>query len=352
MKGAKMKDVPLNPDVVWKMAKQRFPDLPELQFDTTAKQQPRLWYNSLLSAGGWSLGGPCNFFESYDMRANTWTQLQLKDPLGERCYASMAVTGNTVYLVGGFRGNGHTREVSCLNLLTREFKILSSMNEKRCFLTMVALGDGSLLAAGGYNGGERSKTAERYSVENNQWDFIQPMHQVRSDAGSAVLNGKVYVAGGYNGEQILDSVVCYNTETKNWSYLPSMSSKRSGCQLLAANGQLYALGGFNGQERLALCERFCFLKRKWSSIPDMKLGRSNFGAAVAEGKIVVAGGFSEPSPVREVECFDIESQTWSQLCEMIMPKSALSFVFLPGININHPDVRTPQFEDLPDGAVG
>ena len=348
---AQMKDLPLKPDAMWLMAKQCFPDLPELPFDTAANQQPRLWYNTLLSAGGWSLGGPCNLFESFDMRANTWTQLQLKDPLGERCYANMAVIGNIVYMAGGFRGNDQAREVSCLNIVTREFKILSSMIEKRCFLTMVALGDGSLLAAGGCNGGHRSKTAERYTVETNQWDYIQPMHQVRSDAGSAVLNENVYVAGGFNGEQILDSVECYNTETNDWSYLPSMSSKRSGCQLLAVNGQLYALGGFNGQERLAKCEAFCLLERKWSSIPDMKLGRSNFGAAVADGKIIVAGGFSETSPVREVECFDLKSQSWSQLCDMNLPKSALSFVCLPGININHPDVRAPQLEDLPDGVV-
>ena len=83
----------------------------------------------------------------------------------------------------------------------------------------------------------------------------------------------------------------------------------------------------------------------------MKLGRSNFGAAVAEGKIIVAGGFCEPWPVGDVECFDLELQTWSQLCEMILPKSALSFIFLPGVSIIHPDLRAPQCEHLPDRAV-
>ena len=83
----------------------------------------------------------------------------------------------------------------------------------------------------------------------------------------------------------------------------------------------------------------------------MKLGRSNFGAVIAEGKIIVAGGFSEPMPVGEVECFDLEHQTWSQLCEMILPKSALSLIFLPGVNLIHPDLRAPQCEELPDGAV-
>ncbi len=176
------------------------------------------------------------------------------------------------------------------------------------------------------------------------------MSEIRSDSGSASLDGKVYVAGGFSGTKILKSVECFDLETVEWTYMPNMITRRSGFQLVAAFGELYALGGFDGQERLSKCEKFSFQENRWIAIPNMITGRSNFGAEVVHGKIVVAGGYNDPWPLNLAECFDPVTQTWSPLSDLTYRRSALSLAYVPGINLTFPEFRAPQKEVLPKGV--
>lgn len=73
------------------------------------------------------------------------------------------------------------------------------MNEARCFVSTATLEDGKILAIGGHNGRQRLKTAEKYDPEEDRWDFVAPMNEVRSDAGACTWKGQVYIAGGFNG---------------------------------------------------------------------------------------------------------------------------------------------------------
>ena len=59
----------------------------------------------------------------------------------------------------------------------------------RCYVSVVSL-NGHIYAMGGSDGHTRQNTAERYDKNRNQWSLIQPMHQQRSDASAANLNGK------------------------------------------------------------------------------------------------------------------------------------------------------------------
>ena len=277
--------------------------------------------------------------------------LEFQDPLGTKREAAMAIIGQDLYRSGGVDQDIiSTNEMSCLNLQTREFKILSPMLEARFCHSLVALTDGSLLAAGGSNVVDDSKTVEIYNVQNNQWEYTAPMNEVRLLAGSALLDGMVFVAGGFqqdfdgDAELVLDTFECYNTKTKTWANLPSMKRKRYGFQLVAAAGQLYALGGTDGQNSISSCERFCVGTNQWYDLPDMMIRVSNFGAAVVDSKIVLAGGMSC------VQCFDLCSQTWSQFPPSSYGVGEFMF-FLPGINITHPDLHAPQVDELPDGAV-
>jgi hypothetical protein len=88
------------------------------------------------------------FPEFYDIRANEWTKINLQDPLGERCYVGTAVVGHKIFMAGGSNGTNHLQQVSCLDVSTGEFEVVSSMNHKRCFLTMSPIDDNHLLAMG------------------------------------------------------------------------------------------------------------------------------------------------------------------------------------------------------------
>ena len=329
------------------MVRTWYPHLPDLDFEFLESQPPREWYNTLML---------CNPSDSthhfYNLKANTWRMLEFQDPLGTKREAAMAIIGQDLYRSGGVDQDIiSTNEMSCLNLQTREFKILSPMLEARFCHSLVALTDGSLLAAGGSNVVDDSKTVEIYNVQNNQWEYTAPMNEVRLLAGSALLDGMVFVAGGfhhvYDGDEeelVLDTFECYNTETNTWANLPSMKRRRYGFQLVAADGQLYALGGTDGHNSISSCERFCVGTNQWYDLPDMMIRVSNFGAAVVDSKIVLAGRMSC------VQCFDLCNQTWSQFPPSSYVVGEFMF-FLPGINITHPDLHAPQFDELPHGAV-
>ncbi|KAK7009885.1 kelch-like protein 10, partial [Biomphalaria glabrata] len=56
-----------------------------------------------------------------------------------------------------------------------------------CYVGVTAL-QGCLYAVGGFDGQYRLNSAERFNQRTNQWSFISPMIQQRSDAGVAVLS--------------------------------------------------------------------------------------------------------------------------------------------------------------------
>jgi N-acetylneuraminic acid mutarotase len=193
-----------------------------------------------------------------------------------------------IFLVGG---TDTQRQVSCLDLATLNFSELPSMNEKRCFVSTVVLGDGVILAIGGHNGRRRLKSVEKYDPQENRWNFVSPMNEVRSDAAAAMVHdSKVFVGGGFNGQRILSSFECYKPKTDKWTSLPemTMTTPKSGFQLVTVGQCLYSLGGFNGQTRLSTCEKYNLVSKEWSTIASMSLGRSNFASVAVGEKIIVS----------------------------------------------------------------
>ena len=120
----------------------------------------------------------------------------------------MTAVGHIVYFCGGMIDWHITPTVSALNLVTKEFKILNSMAERRWKLSTAVLENGNILAMGG----ENSRTAEIYDPKSNEWETIAPMLNKHSEAASTTLNGKVYIAGGRNGSELLNAVECYNPQ--------------------------------------------------------------------------------------------------------------------------------------------
>jgi hypothetical protein len=178
---------------IWNAARKYISIIPEnVPFNMST---PRCWSNSLIANGGWlATSGPCNLIEAYDMRQKVWYNLNLSDPLGARCYLSLAVVPpekpKWVYFIGGTRQNHHRSEVNRLDLSSLSFSTVSSMNERRCFVSTAVLKNGDILAVGGHNGTFRLKSAERYDPVRNQWEFVASMSEVRSDAGAAKHKSK------------------------------------------------------------------------------------------------------------------------------------------------------------------
>ena len=76
---------------------------------------------------------------------------------------------------------------------------LPTMNAYAHMVCMVVLND-EIYALGGDNGltlegSPRVNTGEVYKISRNQWYPINPMNEIRSDFGGAVVDGKIYAVG-------------------------------------------------------------------------------------------------------------------------------------------------------------
>ena len=104
-------------------------------------------------------------------------------------------------MVGGYGGEGPSYHncLERLDLSTLEWKELSPMVFKRCYVGTCLLND-RILAVGGHDGLLRLNTVEEYDIGSNQWFPLPDMVFHRSDFAVVNFLGKVYAIGGFNGQ--------------------------------------------------------------------------------------------------------------------------------------------------------
>ncbi|XP_023933605.1 kelch-like protein 10, partial [Lingula anatina] len=151
-----------------------------------------------------------------------------------RAYHGSVYLGGKIYVIGGFDGTEQFSSVRVFDPETLHF---------RCYVSVVVCEE-LIYAMGGYDGRHRMNTAERYNPKYNQWSFISPMHQQRSDASAATLDGHIYATGGFNGIVCMNSAERYDPVKKTWTPIAEMMTPRS--NIAAIDDQIFAIGGFNG----------------------------------------------------------------------------------------------------------
>lgn len=161
---------------------------------TPALAVPRLPHDVIFAIGGWSVGLPQSYIESYDTRADRWIRVMEEDSAGPRSYHGTAVIGSKIYCIGGFDGMEYFNTCRMFNAITKVWKEISPMHCRRCYVSVAAL-NGLIYALGGYDGQNRQSSAERYDPMSNQWTMIPSMNTQRSDAHACELNGKIYITG-------------------------------------------------------------------------------------------------------------------------------------------------------------
>ena len=112
---------------------------------------------------------------------------------------------------------------------------------------LVALG-GFLYAMGGWSGGARVATAERFDPATNTWTLIASMESARSSFAAAAMGGFLYVTGGAEGPQGGSHVVLrrcerYDPASNTWSRIADLPEPRFWHALACLDGSLFAVGG-------------------------------------------------------------------------------------------------------------
>ncbi|ODN03344.1 Kelch-like protein 10 [Orchesella cincta] len=301
------------------------------EIPTPSIARPRIPHEILFAIGGWSGGSPTNYIETYDTRADRWIRVNEVDPTGPRAYHGTVAIGFKIYVVGGFDGVDYFDSCRVFDAVTKKWKFIASMYNRRCYVSVALLDNDKIYAMGGYDGQHRQNSCERFDTGLNQWTQICPMNCQRSDASATSLRNVVYICGGFNGVECLNSCECYDPEINQWTMILPMRSRRSGVSCIAYNDNVYVVGGFNGISRMCSGEKFNPDTNTWTSIPDMYNPRSNFAIEVIDDLLFCIGGFTGTSTTFNVECYDQKTNEWYEATDMNIYRSALAACVIPGL---------------------
>jgi len=128
------------------------------------------------------------------------------------------------------------------------------------------------------------------------WTTKEPLPEVRSGPGCAVINDTVYVIGGQSGSGNETTNYVYDPVSDNWSTKSPMPTARRHLGCAVVNGKIYAIGGFIASEA-NIVEEYDPVADSWQTKTPMPTARYAFATAVVANKIYVIGGYV---PVKDI----------------------------------------------------
>ena len=221
----------------------------------------------------------------------------------------------------------------------------------------------TIYTIGGRNSQRCLASAERYIPEDDRWEELPNMKQVRTAVAAGSLDGKLYAIGGecetkfaHEGTLYLSTVEYYDPIHNNWNSVADMKHPRSFtavavmegvyvcvytyvcmmyvCVNMKLNtpiitlytGKLYAIGGETTAHCYKSVEAFDPKTNTWTSLPDMNIARSGAGASCMEGKLYVVGGQDRSLHHSSVECYNVEDNCWRRCASMRYARSGVAAV--------------------------
>lgn len=201
------------------------------------------------------------------------------------------------------------------------FEATGSLYEARSHATAVALGNGSVLVAGGchyfhpkQHEGCTVATAEVYDPEEGTFTPTGTMTIGRAFAAGAPLpGGKALIVGGANTESpVYASAEIYDPESETFTATGSMATVRWGAAAAPLpDGRVLVAGGAGGFSTPGLASAEIYDPETGEFSPTGSMStprRMPVAAPLPDGRILVAGGY-ESSGTAEI--FDPESETFS-----------------------------------------
>eukprot|EP00928_Gymnodinium_smaydae_P062852 TRINITY_DN46607_c0_g1_i1.p1 TRINITY_DN46607_c0_g1~~TRINITY_DN46607_c0_g1_i1.p1 ORF type:complete len:338 (-),score=55.98 TRINITY_DN46607_c0_g1_i1:138-1151(-) len=246
------------------------------------------------------------------------------DMLARRAYSSAAVSGDTIYLVGGSSDGRALNTMETFETCTRTWEswfCFPPMNTKRTMHASVAVDRGKLFVCGGFDGMRDLKTVERYDSSSKEWRRVADMDHGRSYLAIAAAAGGIYAIGGQDrlGEnrstRAHSSVEVFDLYSELWCPVAPMSNARIGVAaavLVDENGEeyVYAVGGSNGDDVLGSVECYDPRLKTWSPAPSLNVPRLGHACAVHENELYVLGGFDGKDPVESIERLSLKHNRW------------------------------------------
>ncbi|MDZ7816271.1 MAG: kelch repeat-containing protein [Planctomycetota bacterium] len=132
-----------------------------------------------------------------------------------------------------------------------------------------------------------------YDPDTNSFTQVASLNVARTlHSAVALPDGRILVAGGFNGSNELSSTEIYDPINNTWSLAGYLNTSRSNFTLtLLYTGGVIAMGGKQGDSALSSCEIYDFNADSWVPTQPLASGRYNHAAILMQdGSVMVAGG--------------------------------------------------------------
>jgi hypothetical protein len=253
--------------------------------------------------------------ELYDPTTGTFTATGSMHTARSGQTATLLGDGKVLVAGGGCNHHGSCDAGSFLDNLssaelynpeTGTWSTTGSMHFERQYFTATLLGDGDVLAAGGFANCDDSfcsdnRQAELYDPAKGTWSVTGSMHVAREQFAATLLtNGEVLAAGGLNeggdgeNQTTYAEAELYNPKNGTWTQTGSMSEPRAGlvAALLPGTGWVLATGGTSD----GTSEVFEPVLGRWVPTGSMSTPRTGATATVlSDGNVLATGGTGNDS---------------------------------------------------------
>ena len=243
-------------------------------------------------------------------------------------HSAISLSDDNVLIVGG-RGKGGARwprlfpHSETFDPANGTWTESGDMAQEREFFTLIDLGDGRILAAGGTDVQlEPPKSTEVRDPETGEWSSVGKMTTGRERGAAATLNdGRVLYTGGKNKnlrEQATTEI--FDPSTGEWTEAAAMNVARSiHTATVLSDGRVLVTGGGKPEgPYLASAEVYDPSADTWTVVSSMRLPRILHTATLlGDGRVLVVGGKGEPVPEidsqirRTAEIWDPETGEWT-----------------------------------------
>ncbi|KAK9526757.1 hypothetical protein VZT92_015440 [Zoarces viviparus] len=214
--------------------------------------------------------------------------------------------------------------IMCHFLTNRRSQLCSHFNRPR-------QPNAVLLAIGGLSFNNSSEFIEAYDVRADCWiNTTNQLDHLRTNHGTASLNGSIYCVGGFDGVEHFNSVSRFDLATHTWEEVAPMYYRRCYVSVTVLDECIYAMGGYDGHERLCTAERYRPETNQWSLIAPMQEHRSDASSTTLHNKVYVCGGFNGTECLETAECYSPETNQWTMIAHMNYLRSGLGIIAYAG----------------------
>jgi uncharacterized repeat protein (TIGR01451 family) len=290
-----------------------------------AHTQTKLANGKVIVAGGYdnSMGAPLASAQIYDPLLGTWASAG--SLANARSGAAAVRLPNGKVFVAGGDPQGLVNEpvltsTEIYDPAMNSWAPGASMANSRASLTLTRLGNGKVLAAGGYesssiDGVQALASSELYDPATNTWSDADSMAVPRFLHTATLLpDGRVLVTGGSNFDAVsLSSAEVYDPVLNEWTTVAPMSALRLGhSATLLPDGRVLVAGGHQLVVKVthASAELYDPTSNTWTPAAPLRTARQSHTAALLpSGTVLVAGG-SGTETLWSSELYDPTFDAW------------------------------------------